>query len=97
MPIPIHEEKDPELKKYEQEHCCICRDRTTWWTSLPNRKLGQQVAICPHCASRGDPKDVPTKKVWWRREEIALHPTIGDIARGHDKVYPPAPVVVPNE
>lgn len=78
------------------ERCCICRDKTVFWSALPDRTPGQQVACCPHCASRANPNDIPTKTVWMRRERIAHHPTIGEISTGRDRVYPPAPVV-PNQ
>jgi hypothetical protein len=94
MPVPIHEEVDDELtRNTDQEKCCFCRDQTAWWTSLPNRKPGAQVACCPHCASRADPKEVPSKTAWCRRERIAHRPTYGEVSRGHDKDYPPAPIV----
>jgi hypothetical protein len=91
MPIPIHQEE--EDVNFPQEKCCFCREATPWWSAIPDRKPGEQVAICPHCASRCGPVDVPTKKEWCRREDIAKHPTIKDIALGLDKNYPPAPIV----
>ncbi len=95
MSVPIHQEPDPE--PIPSERCCICRSPTSYWTSLPTRKLGAQVALCVHCASRADPKDIPTKKVWIRREHIAHRPTIGEIASGRDRNYPPAPIVIPED
>jgi hypothetical protein len=55
------------------EVCCFCRQRTMLWTNLPDRKEGEQVACCGACAERAKPEDVPTKKQWFRREEIADH------------------------
>lgn len=92
MPVPIHKEPDGEPP---MERCCFCRSVTPYWTSLSDRKLGQQVAICQHCASRADPVDVPSKEMWSRRERIARHPTFGEVARGTDRNYPPAPIVEP--
>lgn len=68
------------------ERCCFCRSRTNFWTELPDRTSGQQVAICQHCASRAKPDDIPSKKEWARRERIAHRPTIGEIARGLDNI-----------
>lgn len=89
MPIPIHRE-DPEDPPVER--CCFCRNVTPFWTSLSDRKGGQQVACCEHCAGRGDPVDVPTKDQWCRRERIAHRPTIGEISQGRDRNYPPPPI-----
>ena len=90
MPIPIHKEPDEEPPC---ERCCFCREVTSYWTSLSDRKPGEQVAVCLHCASRGDPIDVPGKFLWSRRERIAHHPTIGEIASGRDREYPPALII----
>lgn len=92
MAIPIHQEPD---EGPPGERCCFCRQPTKFWTSLTDRKLGQQVACCKHCAGRGDPKDVPTKDQWCRRERIAHHPTIGEISQGLDREYPPPPITEP--
>jgi len=90
--IPIHLEPDdgPPL-----ERCCFCRERTKFWTSLPGRKPGEQVACCKHCASRGEPHECLTKDDWCRRESIAHRPTIGEIMRGEDRRYPDPPLVDP--
>jgi hypothetical protein len=89
MPIPIHPEPEEDIC----EKCCFCRSKTAFWTSLPDRPPGQQVACCPHCASRGEPEDVPPKPVWCRRERIAHVPTYGENSLGLDRFYPPAPIV----
>lgn len=94
MPIPIHQEPDDELtRNTDQENCCFCRAPTPWWTSLPNRRGQLQVACCPSCAARGEPVDVPTKAVWFRRERIAHRPSYSEIAMGSDREYQPAPIV----
>jgi predicted amidophosphoribosyltransferase len=90
MPVPIHR-GDPDPP---HERCCFCRTPTDWWTSL-DRKIGEQVACCQHCAARAEPEEVPSKKDWCRRERIAHHPTIGEINRGDDREYPPAPIKKP--
>jgi hypothetical protein len=94
MTVPISREKEDELtRNTKSEKCCFCRAGTPFWTALPDRKLGQQVACCPHCASRANPKDIPSKAAWCRSEDIAHIPSYGEIAQGHDKNYPPAPIV----
>ena len=55
------------------ELCCFCRHRTMTWTALPDREEKDQVACCGPCAERAEPKDVPTKDQWFRREMIASH------------------------
>lgn len=45
MSVPIHQDPDPE-PVLPKERCCICRSPTSYWTSLPTRKLGAQVALC---------------------------------------------------
>lgn len=85
--IPIRLE-DPDMGP-PLERCCFCREATNTWTDLPGRTGGGQVACCPVCASRADEKDVPTKQEWCRREKIAERPTLGEIARRSEKVYPP--------
>ncbi len=82
MSIPYKKEADEV--SLPEEKCCFCRIPTNYWTDLPDRQPGEQVAICLHCAGRAEPKDIPTKKHWCRRERIAHRPTIGEIARGED-------------
>lgn len=89
--IPISRDSDPDPTG--RERCCFCRTPTFFWTVLSGRKPGQQVACCDICASRGEPKDVPSKTDWLRRERIAHRPTIGEIAMGHDKNHPPAQIL----
>ena len=50
------------------EHCAGCRVRTRTWTLLPDRKPGEQVALCDDCAARMEPDDVPTKAAWFAAE-----------------------------
>jgi hypothetical protein len=61
MSIPVHAEPGA---KPPFEHCCFCGQPTLYWTSLPDRTLGEQVACCFICAAEGDPSKVPTKKAW---------------------------------
>ncbi len=74
--VPVQEERDPGPGV---ERCCFCRHKTKWWTALPDRKPGEQVACCVDCSSRALPEDVPAKSVWIRRERIASPPPIGSV------------------
>ena len=63
---------DVELEKGVEdlsatEHCCFCRKPTRFWY------LPKDVACCQKCAKKAEAKDVPSKKVWCRREQIAFH------------------------
>lgn len=82
--IPIHREESAKCMPIER--CCFCRDTTHFWTSLEDRAPGQQVACCHLCAIRANPEDVPSKQVWLRLERIAHRPTIGELARGEDRL-----------
>ena len=82
----------------DMERCCFCRAPTPHWTAIEERAPGDQVACCEGCASRGFPTDVPSKRVWMRRESIAMVPTYGDINNGYGPrrphpdevaIYPP--------
>ena len=46
------------------EACCFCRRSTHYWYTT------KDVAVCQACAEIAEHKDVPTKKTWFRREEI---------------------------
>lgn len=48
------------------EHCCFCREPTRYWYTP------KDVACCQKCAAHAQPADVPSKKVWFRREQIAM-------------------------
>jgi hypothetical protein len=58
-----HEEGVEDLQSVER--CCFCRNSTRFWYKP------KDVACCRECALRAEPEDVPTKKVWCRRERIA--------------------------
>lgn len=86
------DEKPPE--RWENERCCFCREPTPFWTQL-GRRPGDEVACCEKCAKRAYPPDVPSKRVWVRREMIVNggppypeaplgHPAADQIA-----IYPP--------
>ena len=64
--IDVELEKGVEVFR-EVEHCCFCRKPTRFWY------LPKDVACCQQCAKKAEPKDVPSKKVWCRREQIAFH------------------------
>jgi len=59
--IPVEKENPVEPPF---EHCCFCCKPTAFWTKLPDRKPGEQVACCESCAGVNTPDDVPTKKTW---------------------------------
>lgn len=56
------------------EACCFCHALTRFWTDLPDRTPGQQVACCPDCAGIFDADVVPSKNEWmdyWRERNHA--------------------------
>jgi len=67
--IPIVLDPEPNLSIALAEHCCICDRPTHYWTSLPNRTEGQQVACCKACARKSSPTCVTTKDQWFEAEE----------------------------
>lgn len=89
MPVPVATEpKNSPTSTMDMERCCFCRAKTAFWTELPERKPGDQVACCEACAKQAWPLDVPSKRVWMRRENIAVPTTFGDRAMGRG-VRPP--------
>jgi hypothetical protein len=83
--IPIlHEPLDMALGV--PERCCFCRSATRFWTALPDRTPGQQVACCETCAGTHWPVQVPSKEAWfdleaWRGWAAGVH----DSWRGRTK------------
>jgi hypothetical protein len=69
MSVPIQRQDDPEPP---YERCFSCRTPTIFWTNLPDRKPGDQVACCPGCACDHKPSEVPTKAEWWQRESSQI-------------------------
>ena len=67
MSVPIKQEEGPS-HLYERERCFSCRTPTIFWTDLPDRSPGQQVACCPGCACDVKPAEVPTKEQWFANE-----------------------------
>lgn len=65
--IPIKKEDHTIGPPFEQ--CCSCGKHTPWWTDLPDRKPGEQVALCPECATQVDAKDRVTKAIERLRNE----------------------------
>lgn len=58
--------RDPDdLAEFTTEHCCFCRRPTRYWFAP------KDVAVCRACAPHAEAKDVPTKKMWCRHEDIA--------------------------
>lgn len=58
------------------EPCAGCGDLTLRWSALPDRTPGEQVALCPLCAARLSPADVPSKADWIaaQRAKRSRHP-----------------------
>lgn len=73
MTTPIKREPHPEQPF---EHCCKCDKPTPYWTDLPDRTPGEQVALCVDCAFGTFPSDIPTKRDWCAAER-ARHPHFG--------------------
>ena len=68
--MAVEVRKEPKCE-YPCERCCFCREPTPFWTIKNGvETTGEDVACCPRCAARALPEDVPTKKVWFRRERI---------------------------
>lgn len=67
MKIPI-EREPPKERGWPYERCSFCRERTPFWTCLPDRAPGAQVACCEECAEKHAPGEVITKKEWFRKE-----------------------------
>lgn len=67
--------KEPEsLSFWGSENCCFCHQITPFWTNLPGRTPGQQVACCKDCAGIFPADVVPTKTEWcdyWRERDRA--------------------------
>lgn len=82
MPIPVVREPDPQLP---YERCVFCRERTIYWTDIPERTTGAQVACCPGCGCCRQPAEVPTKAEWLAKER-AINPE-------QPRVEPPSPWV----
>lgn len=66
MSIPV-EQEEPWFDNC-LENCVICRTPSGWWTRFPDRKPGEQVAICLSCADKAQPGDIPTKAGWCHKE-----------------------------
>lgn len=64
----IPTEREPLNEGPPVERCAFCRTVTPYWTKLAGRTAGDQVACCTVCAGKHDPKDVPTKDEWFRKE-----------------------------
>lgn len=65
MTTPIIREPDGYMSRFRgAEACCFCHQPTTYWTNLPSRTPGEQVACCPWCADIFTADVVPTKDAW---------------------------------
>ena len=56
----------------EKEKCCFCRKDTSCWTDLQDRSPVEQVACCHIYCRHANIEDVPSRKLWTRRERIAM-------------------------
>lgn len=63
--IPVEHEPREVPAGDVVEACCFCAKGTRYWTKLPDRTPGQQVACCEVCAKKHRPEQVPTKAAWW--------------------------------
>jgi hypothetical protein len=60
-----HENYEVDILDPHYERCCICRKET------PYCYIPLNIALCHICAQYAEIDDLPTKKEWIRREEIA--------------------------
>ena len=74
MPTPI--EQEPKPWEPCVENCAGCRTPTRFWTRIPERTPGEQIALCPNCAEVTEPSTLPTKREWCNKEKL-LSPTVG--------------------
>lgn len=63
MAVQVHEEP-LSMRCWPQENCCLCRKPTRWWHGTG----ALNVALCPACAARSEPSDVPSKQQWMQSE-----------------------------
>lgn len=63
--IELTKAPDADEAPHVRERCCFCRRPTHYWFEP------KDVAVCRACAPHADESDVPSKKVWCRREDIA--------------------------
>ena len=92
--IPVETDPFNTTAPMALECCCFCRKPSNSWTKLPNRTGGDQVACCDSCAKRAHPEDVPSKRVWMRREAIAAPTMMTEHGIGPPRIdqvatYPP--------
>lgn len=64
--MPIRVKREPEDWGPGLEHCAFCWQPTPFWY------WGKDVAVCPPCAKKVKPEDVPTKNAWWNQTK-GLH------------------------
>jgi hypothetical protein len=60
-----HENLPDDIIISELERCCICRKETPYWYQPID------IALCHICAQYATVDDLPTKREWIRKEEIA--------------------------
>lgn len=65
--IPTEHESST-MACWSAPRCCVCRKPTRLWTVLPERTVGEQVAICEGCAAATEPNAIPSKAQWQKNE-----------------------------
>ncbi len=66
--IPVSTE--PEILEPSYEQCVFCRKPTKFWTDLPDRTPGEQVACCKTCATSHGPSEVLSKDAWFEKATV---------------------------
>lgn len=71
MPIEVEREPGEHEPGAPYENCCFCVKPTAYWAHEPGKKevTGASVACCRACALTHRESELPTKEVWWQREE----------------------------
>lgn len=65
--MPIKLTKEPaEYATLGMEKCCFCNNRTSYW--YPRK----DVPVCPNCATKVRPNDVPSKTQWIKNGPVGV-------------------------
>jgi hypothetical protein len=63
--IPLEHDGEPS---WIAENCCFCYARTNWWYAK------KDVAVCPACAAKRQPEEVPSKIEWCKAVRARFKP-----------------------